>query len=487
VVAVLASWSPRAGAIGKEGAPIDTSDYTIDLHQGPVTGGSRVVGLAGAYEAIAEGILATQYNPAAVALRVPWSQTWFDWDVDGGVTFPASLSNFDYDNNGDDSFTNSAAIFVTGALGFQLGPGGVGVTADYQLYQLDARDGTDVGVDVSVLRVLLVGGYALFDGELVTGLGIGVNAVELDQGGAALSGDDATVASVTGPTFHAGVVWAPVYASLRIGVSGRVSLPASALPDARPDCQPPACDQVGNDYISQGYYLPRTITLPNEIMAGIAYQFFRPLNLGWTDPDDDRLFAEAAERAIERQRQRRGIARRDAMLDAQRRGGDLSAVEREQDAIEEAALEKEEEQLEEAEEADRHRRLMIYKALPRPKLLLTAGAKVTLPTVDGVGLQSFLEQTVERSGEKTTVQPHAALETEIWPGYITLRGGSYREPTRFRRGSARWHGTGGLDIRIPIEWSVFGLLDDDTTFRISGAVDGAPRYFGWGVGAGIWR
>lgn len=487
VSVALGLCAPRAWAIGNEGEPIDTSDYTIDLHQGPVTGGSRVIGLAGAYEAIAEGILATQYNPAAVALRVPWSQTWFDWEVDGGVSFPASLSDFDYDNNGDGRFTNSAALFLTGALGFQMGGGGVGLTADYQLYQLDSRTGDDVGIDVSILRVLLVGGYAFLDGEIVTGVGVGANAIDLDRSGSLFSGSETTIASITGPTFHAGIVWAPAYASLRIGLSGRGSLPASALPDARPECNPPTCEQVGDDYISEGFFLPRTITLPNEIRAGIAYQFFRPLNLRWTDPDEDRLFAEAAERAIEVQRRQRGVARRDAMLDAQREGKDLSAVEQRHDAIDEAAIEAEEDQLDEAEEADRHRRLMVYKALPRPKLLLAAGAKVTLQTVDGVGLESFLEQVVERSGEQVTVQPHAALETEVWPGYITLRGGSYLEPTRFRDGEPRFHGTGGLDIRIPIEWSVFGLLDDDTTFRISGAVDGAPRYFGWGAGLGIWR
>ncbi len=49
---VFALVAPTAWAIGDEGTPIDTSEYTIDLHQGPVTCGSRVVGLAGAYEAI---------------------------------------------------------------------------------------------------------------------------------------------------------------------------------------------------------------------------------------------------------------------------------------------------------------------------------------------------------------------------------------------------------------------------------------------------
>jgi hypothetical protein len=68
-----------------------------------------------------------------------------------------------------------------------------------------------------------------------------------------------------------------------------------------------------------------------------------------------------------------------------------------------------------------------------------------------------------------------------------LRAGTYLEPTRFRAGSDRWHGTGGLDVKLPFEWNVFGLFDDDTSFRVGGAVDGTVRYFGWNVSAGVWR
>jgi hypothetical protein len=80
------------------------------------------------------------------------------------------------------------------------------------------------------------------------------------------------------------------------------------------------------------------------------------------------------------------------------------------------------------------------------------------------------------------------VEGEAIPGYLVLRGGTYYEPSRFRDPAGpRVHGTFGLDVRIPIVWSVFGLLEDDNTFRVGGAIDGALRYFGWGVSAGIWR
>src|SRR5690606_19810064 len=36
-----------AVALGPDGAPIDTSDYTIDFYEGPVLHSSRVIGLGG--------------------------------------------------------------------------------------------------------------------------------------------------------------------------------------------------------------------------------------------------------------------------------------------------------------------------------------------------------------------------------------------------------------------------------------------------------
>lgn len=451
-----------AHALPPEGEPIDTSDYTIDLHQGPVLAGSRVVGLAGAYAAIAEGIGSYPINPAAVAHRVPWSQTWFDWGIDGGFTLPGSLTEFDFDNNGDDAFPNSTALYLNGGLGFQFGDWGLGLTADWQLYQLEGAGQT---LNVNIWRVLLVGGYGFLDNELIVGIGAAANIVTLEHAiNVEESQGNRSIGSVTGPTFHAGLLWAPTYAPIRVGAGVRYALPPSAQSDARPECIAPDCVVEGDDYIvrlgdptapSFERYLPRTISLPNEIHVGAAFQLFRPLNFGWHNPHDapEHFVARAERLAVERK---------------------LS----EDDA---EAL------IEEAQEVERQHRLLPYKAMERGKLLFVAGARITFPAHEGVGLESFLSGEVERSGEAVTVQPHGAIETEVWPGYLVLRGGSYLEPSRFRDIPPRIHGTGGLDIRIPIEWSVFGLLDDDTTFRVGGAVDFSDRYFGWGVGAGLWR
>jgi hypothetical protein len=68
-----------------------------------------------------------------------------------------------------------------------------------------------------------------------------------------------------------------------------------------------------------------------------------------------------------------------------------------------------------------------------------------------------------------------------------LRAGTYLEPTRFDTSSPRPHATAGFDVHVPVAWSLFGLFDDDTTFRVGGALDSAERYFAWTASLGIWR
>jgi len=491
-----------AAAINPDGQPFDGSDFTLDLVQGPVLAGSRVVGLAGAYTPIAEGVAGYPFNPASVAHRVPWSHDWFDWELDGGFTLPTSVTGFDFDNNGDSSFSNAAAFFATGGLGLQFGEFGAGLNADWKLYQVE----TDKDVlNVNIVRLLLLGGYAFLDGELLGGLGVSLNNVSIER--ALVIGEtseDRTVADVSGPAWHGGLLWAPNYLPLRVGVAARVALPASAKPDSVPSCVKPACYQIGDDFFvpadpdtfdpnqprgpGDGFYLPRTVSLPNEIWAGAALQLFRQFNHNWHSPHDEPSEHRRVKQEVEQAREARQIARDQKLSEAAARGQDTDAIEEKLDQQDEKLEEKEEERLDQASEIDRHRRLIPYKTMPRPKLLLSAVAKITWSTLNGVGLDSFLEhQKIERSGEWITVGPHFGAEAEVWPGYLVLRGGSYLEPTRFRQGTDRWHGTGGLDIRIPIEWSVFGLFDDDTTFRLSGAVDATVRYFGWNAGGGIWR
>ena len=74
------------------------------------------------------------------------------------------------------------------------------------------------------------------------------------------------------------------------------------------------------------------------------------------------------------------------------------------------------------------------------------------------------------------------------PNWLRLRAGTYGEPTRFesRGAKSRLHGTLGFDQKL-FPWTVFGIFDDGTEWKLSAALDGARHYLGWGVSVGLWR
>jgi len=430
---MLALWTiaTPALALGPDGAAIDTSDYTIDFYEGPILASSRIIGLAGSFAPLAEGVVGYSVNPASVAMRVPWSHTWVDWELDGSLTLPSSITNTDFDNNGTDGFARSAAAFATIGAGIQLGAWGIGANFDLSSFQLTTREQSQAALDVSLIRVNVVGGYAPFDGQLAFGLGIGVRAIDLSLAG---GGEDTSLASVQGIDVTLGAVWSPASLPVRVGGSVRLPIPN----DESGALEGVTADENGN-YVAAGYYLPRHVAAPIEINGAIALQLLRPLNVRWENPHVGPRVAPA---------------------------GDTEAAS--QHTVKQP-------------ESTRHVREL------GGKLLVSAALKVTLATENGVGIESFLRQVVERSGQHASFSPRLGLESEPWPGWVILRGGTYAEPTRFETSTARLHGTAGLDVHIPVLWNMFGLLDDDTTFRVGGAIDGAERYFGWTFSLGIWR
>jgi hypothetical protein len=178
---------------------------------------------------------------------------------------------------------------------------------------------------------------------------------------------------------------------------------------------------------AQGYVFPRSITAPTQVHAAVATQLFRPLNPPWRIPS---------------------------------RPGEAPSPE----AI----------------------------AAVRPphengQLLLSAGLVLTLPVPEAVGIESFLTQRVQRSGRSTSVSPRVGVEGEPWVDGWVVRGGSYYEPSRFAASLDRLHFTGGFDVHVPVASSLFGLVAEETTFRVSGAIDRAQHYFGWNATVGVWR
>jgi hypothetical protein len=122
---------------------------------------------------------------------------------------------------------------------------------------------------------------------------------------------------------------------------------------------------------------------------------------------------------------------------------------------------------------------------PRRYYLLTTDLWFNGRVTNGVGVESFLFQTVQRSGESITISPRLGFETEVWPSRMKLRAGTYLEPSRFANSTARVHGTLGFDLSV-LKWNVFGLWPDDYRWQISAALDLARAYASFSFGIGGW-
>ena len=88
------------GPLGAQGTPIQTSDYSLDLFQGPVLASSRVTAMGGAYSGLAEGPEGIPFNAPAASQRFPYSTQRTDYELTAGVTFPSSVAHTDFENSG---------------------------------------------------------------------------------------------------------------------------------------------------------------------------------------------------------------------------------------------------------------------------------------------------------------------------------------------------------------------------------------------------
>lgn len=452
VAAACVAYQARAGGpLGPQGAPIETSNYGVDLFQGPVLASTRITALAGSFTAISEGTDAIPFNPAAASLRMPYSTTRDDYDLTAGFTLPASVEGTDFDNNGKVGFTYDDFYWITAGATIQSGRLGIGVVASFQSYELGALgvpltvpDSSTVvkGLVVRILRADPVASYAFLNEELHVGAGFrlaGFYGVGLTGVSVGPIREEQLLMSAFAAGVQGGVLWAPKRWPFR--VAGVVRSPVVQINEDIGRIEP---DESG-DRVVGNVYLPDRVELPWEVEAGFAFQFWkRPFNLPWHD--EDRLPKEESEpyrRTVDGEKEPSYRAARRLLKER-------------------------------------------YARIPRERVTVSCSALVSGPVEDSVGLESMLAQVVDRSGEKTVVGVRVGVGAEVVPTWLVVRAGSYLEPTRFRGGEPRVHGTGGFDFRL-FRSSVFGLYDDDTPFRVSAAIDGARDYFAWSVGAAVMR
>lgn len=475
-------------ALPAEDEPILTNDYSIDLYQGPVLSANRVIGLAGAFVAIADGVEGSAMNPAATAARTAYSYGHFDYDLGVGLTFPSALSNTDFWNSGRRTRLPKSEsldfLFLNLALDVQFGRWGFGVASDFQRYSLlRAEDPGATAQQERLAAEIAIGhlqiAHAFADGQLLIGIGMRTTGLSVASSTAGVTDQD--LFSTVGTGFETGFIWRPNGWQIRLGGAFHDGFTTRASPESR------TFVLYEDDPVNR-LYLPTRVSLPWDVNVGFAAQLGpRPLNPHWLDPS---IALEPMRRYLDwraHERDRR-LRRAEVLVSSSE-----TAIERRRRLRKLRVELLAEEQLDDRERArvekDLRRRLrQRYLDQARSYVLVTTSLKVSGAVDDAVGIESMLNRTVQRSGTKVSISPHLGVETELLPHWLKVRGGAYVEPTRFESNEkgARLHATFGFDQKV-LPWDVFGTFPEGTEWRVSGSVDASRSYLGWGVAIGVWR
>ena len=471
-----------------EGAPILTNDYGIDMYQGPVLSANRVIGLAGAFVAIADGVEGSAINPAATAARTPYSYGHFDYDVGVGFTFPSALNNTDFWNSGRRTQLPKSEslgfLFLNLALDLQFGRWGFGLSSDFQQYGLLRGEDPTQPVQRDRLAAQIAMGHlqlahAFASGQLLVGIGMRTTGLSITNvGGTGVADQD--LFSTVGTGFETGFIWRPNGWQIRIGAAYHGGFTTRASPESR------TFVLYEDDPINR-LYLPARVSLPWDVNLGFAAQLGpRPLNPPWVDPS---IVLEPMRRYLEwraHERERRWRKAESASLyedqrERKKRLRKLRAELRSEEDLDDRERSRVEETL--------HRKLrQRYLEQARFSVLVSTSLMVSGAVDNAVGIESMLDRRVQRSGEQPSISPHIGVETELLPHWLKLRVGSYLEPTRFASNAkgARLHATFGFDLKV-LGWEVFGAFPEGTEWRVSGSLDASRNYLGWGATIGIWR
>ena len=467
------------GPLGENGDPIETSRYSIDFFEGPVYSGTRVVGLGGAYVAVAEDVDGDLHNPAAPAVRPFYSTDNFDYWLGFAVSFPGDIENMDFFNSGSAtavSGTQDQFVFATPALNLQWGTFGIGATFSLQNYAIEdaaiTSEGEDATLGIAVTTTHIQAANAFIDGQLIVGVGVR-NLSQTVQ--ARTPNYSRRIFGTDGTGGELGVLYRPNDQPFRVGFAFRSGV--QTQPEFSKDLLP---DENGDVTIPRGdafLYLPEQVSSPWDVNLGVAVQLGRKFNPVWRSSEQkaERAAVHYRMRELDRQEERR------RRLAAAKGEGERALIGAELDAAQEDDDELLNRAIENAAQLTR-----VQNAAMAPHYLLLSTALVVTGTAEeAVGVDAFLSQEVNRSGEEVVYSPRIGAESEVWPRLLKLRAGTYLEPTRFETSSPRWHATLGFDLRM-IRWNVFGAWPDDYLWRLSASADVSERYFVWGLSIGGW-
>jgi hypothetical protein len=465
---------------------LTTSDYALDLHQGPVFAGTRVIGLAGAFVAIAEGVDGDTQNPASPAVRAPYSYSSAEQEFGFGVTFPSGLQHYDFFNSGRETClptANQVYVFLNGAVHVQVDNWGFAATGDLQQYTFRGQNAEpDAGrrsLTAQIMQNHVMTAHAFDDGQLAIGVGARVTTLTITTRSSLLE-EGTNLLQTNGAGVEVGFVFRPNDTRVRLGGAFRSSSTAKTPFSSR------RLLDGNNDDPDDDRYIPSRVTVPWDVNVGAALQLGqRPLNPPWINPRDlvDRLRRRVDFRARERAR-----AAKQRLAAARARGEDTTALAAWLAEEEQNASVRDEEEIETAKQDVKRSIRRAYDVMPRPHVLITTSLVMTGVVEDGVGLEGFLDGKEQRSGKQISLSPRVGLELEPILNWTKIRGGAYFEPTRFPTNTAggRSHSTFGIDQKI-LPWEVFGTFPEGNWFRLTGAVDLARNYLGWAVAIGVWH
>ena len=270
----------------------------IDFFQGPLVNATRVVGLGGAYVAVAEGAAGHLSNPASYAVREQsYADDWFDWDL--GFTLVTMLGDsVDFDMSGaQPTLTEARAEQL--ALNLKFGRFGVGMAIQSQSFSAvttgDKSNGSSFEYDLQFGGLGMA--YALSDGELVIGVTLSGSQAHLrhvetrDKHSKTVDSvymaDSSLIDSV-------GVLFAPAGQRYRLGCSLRTSselTQAGANRDA-------GGELVDKEQIA-GRDTPRAVLQGSAFALGFSYVFGpRPTNITPTYGENPKVTRSSARRYV---------------------------------------------------------------------------------------------------------------------------------------------------------------------------------------------
>jgi hypothetical protein len=471
-----------APAVARAEPPtITANDYAIEAVQGPLIAPNRIIGLAGATTAYAEGVEGNAVNAASAAVRTPYSFQWLDLDLDVGIAFPGAYGGTDFDNRGDkataeDQARTDSFLFLNAGAQLQLGQFGAAITGEALQYDLAAQNQTATpGLTLRFARWHALGAYGIAGGQLVVGAGLRDITAQVLTRGSALPFGSGVILTMNGLSPEVGVIVKPDDRPFRIGFTARAPVEGKTFGSDLTTRDANGVQRAGP------FILPTKIVEPWELEAGFALQLgARPLNPRWIDPHEHEapIREQVAKQRAARHAQ---YAAELAAAPAERipaLRAELAARERAIASIEDQELESRTKQL----LAERKARFLNW---PRERILLVASVLVTGASPTAVSLAGFIDQKRELVGQSISLSPRFGIESEPVVGWVKGRVGSYLEPSRYLDGFPRQHFTFGADVKL-FPFDFFGLLGE-TTWRVSFVGDIAPRYTDFGLAIGPWH